>query len=43
VNAYLAGVARSEVTDVNGDTITYKTHPGSASRPAWTRKLLAVG
>jgi hypothetical protein len=30
VNAYLAGVARSEVTDVNGDTITYKTHPGRA-------------
>ena len=28
VNAYLAGVARSEVTDVNGDTVTYKTHPG---------------
>lgn len=30
VNAYLAGVARSEVTDVNGDTITYKMHPGRA-------------
>ena len=30
VNAYLAGVARSEVTDVNGDTVTYKTHPGRA-------------
>ncbi|MGZ6638444.1 MAG: hypothetical protein ACXVII_36985 [Solirubrobacteraceae bacterium] len=30
VNAYLASVARSEVTDVNGDTITYKTHPGRA-------------
>lgn len=45
VNAYLAGAARSEVTDVNGDTVTYKTHPGRApaSRPARTRKLLAVG
>jgi hypothetical protein len=30
VNTYLAGVARSEVTDVNGDTITYKMHPGRA-------------
>jgi len=30
VNAYLAGVARSEVTDVNGDTVAYKTHPGRA-------------
>ena len=30
MNAYLAGVARSEVTDVNGDTVTYKTHPGRA-------------
>jgi hypothetical protein len=30
VNAYLAGVAHSEVTDVNGDTVTYKTHPGRA-------------
>ena len=30
VNAYLASVARSEVTDVNGDTVTYKTHPGRA-------------
>jgi hypothetical protein len=30
VNAYLAGVARSEVTDVNGDTVTYKTHAGRA-------------
>jgi hypothetical protein len=30
VNAYLDGVARSEVTDVNGDTVTYKAHPGRA-------------
>jgi hypothetical protein len=30
VNAYLAGVARSEVTDVNGDKVTYETHPGRA-------------
>ncbi|MGB0092798.1 MAG: hypothetical protein WBP81_09730 [Solirubrobacteraceae bacterium] len=30
VNAYLAGVARSEVTDVNGDTVTYKMHAGRA-------------
>jgi hypothetical protein len=30
VNTYLAGVARSEVTDVNGDTVTYKLHPGRA-------------
>jgi hypothetical protein len=29
-NAYLTGVARSEVTDVSGDTVTYKTHPGRA-------------
>ena len=27
VNAYLAGVARSDVTDVNGGTVTYTTHP----------------
>ena len=26
VNAYLAGVGRSEVTDVNGDTVSYRTH-----------------
>jgi hypothetical protein len=30
VNSYLADVARSEVTDINGDTVTYKTHPGRA-------------
>ncbi len=30
VNAYLDGVARSEVTDVSGDTVTYKPHPGRA-------------
>jgi hypothetical protein len=30
VNGYLAGVARSEVTDVNGNTVTYKTHAGGA-------------
>jgi hypothetical protein len=30
VNTYLAGVARSEVTDVNGDTVTYKMHGGRA-------------
>ena len=30
VNRYLAGVARSEVTDINGDTVTYNTHPGRA-------------
>lgn len=30
VNGYLAGVARSEVTDVNGSTVTYKTHAGTA-------------
>jgi hypothetical protein len=29
-NAYLANVARSEVTDVNGDTVTYKLHGGGA-------------
>ncbi len=34
VNGYVAGVARSEVTDVNGNTVTYKTHAGSA--PAGT-------
>jgi len=30
VNAYLTGVAHSEVTDVNGDTVTYKMHAGRA-------------
>ena len=30
VNGYLAGVARSEVTDFNGSTVTYKTHAGTA-------------
>jgi hypothetical protein len=30
VNGYLAGVARSEVTDVNGTTVSYKTHAGGA-------------
>jgi hypothetical protein len=30
VNGYLAGVARSEVTEVNGDAVTYKTHAGRA-------------
>jgi hypothetical protein len=30
VNGYLAGVARSEVTDVTGTTVSYKTHAGSA-------------
>ncbi len=30
VNNYLAGVARSEVTDVNGSTVAYKTHAGAA-------------
>jgi hypothetical protein len=30
VNAYLSGVARSEVTDVSGDTVTYKMHAGGA-------------
>jgi hypothetical protein len=34
VNGYLAGVARSEVTDVNGNTVKYKTHAGRA--PAGT-------
>ena len=34
VNRYLAGVARSEVTDVNGNTVKYKTHAGRA--PAGT-------
>jgi hypothetical protein len=28
VSAYLGGVRRSEVTDVNGDNITYKLHSG---------------
>jgi hypothetical protein len=28
VNGYLGSVRRSEVTDVNGDNITYKLHPG---------------
>ncbi len=30
VNGYLAGVARSEVTDVTGGTVTYKAHGGGA-------------
>jgi hypothetical protein len=30
VTAYLAGVARSEVTDVSGDSVTYKVHAGRA-------------
>ncbi len=34
VSGYLGGVARSEVTDVNGTTVTYKTHAGTA--PAGT-------
>jgi hypothetical protein len=34
VNSYLAGVARSQVTDVNGSTATYKRHSGGA--PATT-------
>jgi hypothetical protein len=34
VNGYLSGVAHSEVTDVNGNKVTYKTHPGRA--PALT-------
>jgi hypothetical protein len=30
VHSYLAGVAHSEVTDINGESVTYKTHPGRA-------------
>jgi len=30
VNGYLAGVARSEVTEVNGNKVSYKTHAGGA-------------
>lgn len=30
VNGYLAGVARSEVTEVNGTKVSYKTHTGGA-------------
>ena len=30
VNGYLAGVARSEVTDVSGSAVTYKGHAGAA-------------
>ncbi len=30
VNGYLAGAARSEVTEVNGNTVSYKTHAGGA-------------
>jgi hypothetical protein len=30
VNRYLAGVARSQVTDINGDTVVYKRHLGRA-------------
>jgi hypothetical protein len=38
VNGYLAGVARSEVTDVNGTTVSYKTHAGSAPAGAPARE-----
>ncbi len=38
VNSYLGGVARSEVTDVNGDDITYKLHRGTAPRGPPTRR-----
>ena len=34
VNSHLAGDARSEVTDVNGNMVTYKAHAGTA--PAGT-------
>ena len=30
VNGYLAGVARSEVTDVSGSAVTYTPHAGGA-------------
>lgn len=30
VNGYLAGVARSQVTDINGDTVEYQRHAGRA-------------
>ena len=30
LNGYLAGVARNQVTDVNGSTPTYERHPGRA-------------
>jgi len=49
VNAYLAGVGRSEVTDVNGDTVSYRTHPGGppASPPArqnfWRAARIGTG
>jgi hypothetical protein len=37
VNAYLSGVERSEVTDVSGDSVTYKMHAGGApvGPPGW--------
>ncbi|MGZ6640139.1 MAG: hypothetical protein ACXVH3_38350 [Solirubrobacteraceae bacterium] len=39
VNAYLAGVARSEVTDITGnDTVKYKTHPGRTPAGPPTRQ-----
>jgi hypothetical protein len=38
VNTYLANVARSEVTDVNGDTVTYKMHGGGAPAGAPSRQ-----
>ena len=49
VNAYLAGVGRSEVTDVNGDTVSYRTHPGGppASPPGrqnfWRAASIGTG
>ena len=38
VNGYLAGVARSEVTDVNGHTVTYTTQAGTAPAGAPARE-----
>jgi hypothetical protein len=38
VNGYLAGVARSDVTDVNDNTVTYTTHAGTAPAGAPARE-----
>lgn len=38
VNGYLAGVARSDVTEVNNSTVHYKLHPGGAPAGAPARQ-----
>ena len=49
VSAYLGGVRRSEVTDVNGDNITYKLHSGGppagppASQSFWEASSSGTG